>query len=70
MPGLRRRRLRACLEARCLIRRHRSDAEAEIAADDERMVEEGPVELTDPARVSVDLGGDEHVAGRRRHRLG
>jgi hypothetical protein len=26
------------------------------------MVDEGPVELTDPARVSVDLGGDEHVA--------
>jgi hypothetical protein len=25
------------------------------------MVEDGPVELTDPARVSVDLGGDERV---------
>ena len=35
-----------------------------------RMVEEGPVELTDPARVSVDLGGDERVSGRCRHRLG
>jgi DNA-directed RNA polymerase subunit RPC12/RpoP len=29
----------------------------------ERMVDEDPVELTDPARGSVDFGGDEHVAG-------
>ena len=28
---------------------------------DEPMFEEGPVELTDPARVSVDLGGDERA---------
>jgi DNA-directed RNA polymerase subunit RPC12/RpoP len=27
----------------------------------EPMVEEGPVELTDPARVSIDLGGDERA---------
>lgn len=28
----------------------------------ERMVDEDPVELSDPASVSVDLGGDEHAA--------
>ena len=32
------------------------------ARADDRWVEEGPVELTDPARVSVDIGGDENVA--------
>jgi hypothetical protein len=36
-------------------------AAAKSGRADGRMVEEGPVELTDPARVSVDLGGDEHV---------
>ena len=29
----------------------------------ERVVEEGPVELSDPGRVSVDLGADEHLGG-------
>ncbi len=28
----------------------------------DRLVDEGPVELTDPARVSVEIGGDEDVA--------
>ena len=28
----------------------------------ERLVEEGPVELSDPASVSVDLGGEERGA--------
>ena len=37
-------------------------AAAKSVRTGEPMVEEGPVELTDPARVSVDLGGDEHAA--------
>ena len=38
-------------------------AASKSARAGEPMVEDWPVELTDPARVSVDLGGDENVAG-------
>ncbi len=63
VPGLRRGRFRlaakpAALSSGTEARRRARDPAGAI----ERMVDEGPVELSDPASVSVDLGGDEHAA--------
>ncbi len=63
VPGVRRGRFRLASKPAANSGRAQASGDLRSRRTVERMVDEGTVELTDPARGSVDFGGDEHVAG-------